>query len=72
MSIARNIGESFADFKERRISDNFKTELALKPKLFHNSFYDGIYINPKRNAKKALKAVMSNRQIKKAKRKGDI
>lgn len=63
MSIKRNEGESFADFKERRISDNEQTRLALKPKLFWNSYYDGTYTNGERN--EGFKRLVGSRQAKK-------
>jgi len=44
MSIKRNEGESFAAFKERREEDNYQTQQALKPKMFHNSFMNGTYV----------------------------
>lgn len=46
MSIKRNEGESFSDFKERRIIDNENTRIALKPKMFWDSYYKGTYTNP--------------------------
>lgn len=53
MSIARNEGESFTAFKERRSEDNAATKEALKPKLFWDSYYEGTYKNKDRAAIKA-------------------
>lgn len=70
-SIARNENESFEDYKARRAADDAATKKALKPKMFHDSYYDGIYINDEKNAYKAHKASFSSfRQFKKATRKG--
>jgi len=44
MSIARNEGESFAAFKERREEDNYQTQQALKPKMFWDSIMEGTYV----------------------------
>lgn len=52
MSIKRNEGESFADFKERRIIDNENTRISLKPKLFWDSYYQGTYVNPNKQSRK--------------------
>jgi hypothetical protein len=51
MSIARNPNESFADFKERRITDNLNNQRALKPKMFWDSYYQGTYVKAKQAAK---------------------
>lgn len=70
-AIPRNENEDFADYKERRAADHAATQKALAGKLFHDSYYDGIYINKDKNARKALKASFSSfRQFKKAARKG--
>lgn len=44
MSIARNVDEDFAAYKERREEDNYQTQQALKPKMSHNSYMKGTYV----------------------------
>lgn len=65
-SIARNEGESFAAYKERREEDNYQTQQALKPKMFWDSYMRGVYVNDKKKSYNSLKkAIGSKRQFKK-------
>lgn len=63
MSIARNEGESFADFKERRIIDNENNRIALKPKLFWDSYYQGTYTNPEKQREKLHNTKHGRKQL---------
>jgi superoxide dismutase len=70
-AIPRNENESFEDYKVRRAADNEATKRAMKGKLVHNSYYDGIYINEEKNTRKALKQSFGSfRQFKKNTKKG--
>ncbi len=61
-SIARNEGESFAAYKERREEDNYQTQQALEPKMFWDSYLRGTYKNPNR---KVIKAARATRKLNK-------
>lgn len=64
MSIKRNEGESFADFKERRITDNEATRFALKPKMFWDSYYQGTYVNKEKQEWKLYHTKHGRKQLK--------
>lgn len=53
-AIPRNDGEDFAEYKLRRAADHVATK-ASRTKLFHDSYYDGTYINPEKEAKREHK-----------------
>lgn len=64
MSIKRNEGESFEDFKLRRAEDNALTKALLKPKLFWDTFNLGTYTNPEKRAYKAQHTKFGRKQNK--------
>ena len=68
-AIPRNEDESFEDYKERRMTDAYKTKKARKGIVFHDSFNEGTYVTPQKDDRKQalreLKKKIGSRQLKK-------
>lgn len=54
-AIPRNENETFEDYQARRAADARAVKKFLEGTVFHDSFNDGTYINPKRQLKKKAK-----------------